>query len=142
MTEAVFLFMPTDVRPACEIMVNKILPRLRGEIAKILSSKYGMRQTDIAEILGLTQASVSQYLSSNRGQDKLLHEMFPEIEEYASEAAKRIVEGIVKLKKKFRSQGILCKVCSDIRVDDKFSAYLDELCRPKGIKICGVVLSD
>ena len=130
--------MAADVRPTCEIMVNKILPRLRGEIAKILSSRYGMRQTDIAEILGLTQASVSQYLSSNRGQDKLLHEMFPEIEEYASEAAKKIVAGIMKLQNKFCSQGILCKVCSDIREDLKFTAYLDEIARPKGFKICGI----
>jgi len=123
--------MVEDVRPPCEMMVNRILPHLRGEIVKILLTKYGMRQIDIAEVMGLTQASVSQYINRNRGKANLLEEVFPEIKIYARESAKEIVEGIVRHGKKNGSNAIICHKCRKIRDNNNFRKYIMELNRLK-----------
>lgn len=50
----------------CESVVWDVLPCLRSALARRLKQK-GMRQTDIAEMLGVSPAAVSQYLSKKRG---------------------------------------------------------------------------
>jgi len=122
-------------RPPCEIMVNKVLPHLRRGISKILSERYGMRQNDIAEIMGITQASVSQYLNATRGQDNLLDDVIPEIESYAVESAEEIVERLVQNGDKYSSKAILCQKCKKIRDNNNFREYIEELRRLKGLRI-------
>ena len=127
--------MVEDVRPPCEMMVNRILPHLRGEIVKILSTKYGMRQIDIAEVMGLTQASVSQYINRIRGVDNLLEEVFPEIKTYARESAREIVEKIVRHGEKNCSKAIICRKCRNIRDNLNYQEYIKELSRLKEIRM-------
>ncbi|MFX1404356.1 MAG: thiamine-phosphate synthase family protein, partial [Promethearchaeota archaeon] len=50
------------VRPPCEIMVNQVLPALRALISHHLIEDFGFTQTQIAKVLGITQASVSRGL--------------------------------------------------------------------------------
>lgn len=52
----------------CEKMARYYIPALRVSIAKDLS-KLGKTQTDIAKILGITQAAVNKYLSGNYSSD-------------------------------------------------------------------------
>lgn len=54
------------MRLICETVVKDILPAVRALIAKDLKEK-GYTQTEIAELLDLTQPAVSQYLSAARG---------------------------------------------------------------------------
>ena len=72
------------MRPPCEIVVNTILPNVRAELVKVLIEEYGLRQVDVATLLDITQASVSQYRTLIRGRDELLLEIFPEIEKFVS----------------------------------------------------------
>ena len=116
--------MTTYVKPPCEMVVNKILPSVRGELVRILSAEHGMRQTEIAEILGITQASVSQYLNSSRGRDKLLLEIFPEIETDMKDVAKSIMVDMGSKDKKQISFKLWCNVCTKILTDEKFLIYL------------------
>ncbi|MFH1650153.1 MAG: hypothetical protein ABIA93_06390 [Candidatus Woesearchaeota archaeon] len=51
-----------------EIEVWFVLPALRRELALELK-KGGLKQRDIAGLLGLTEAAVSQYLAGKRGVD-------------------------------------------------------------------------
>ncbi|NHI90948.1 MAG: hypothetical protein EAX96_00510 [Candidatus Lokiarchaeota archaeon] len=51
----------------CEVVVKKILPALKAYIVKDLHENYKMKQQEIAKILGITQPSVSLYLSGERG---------------------------------------------------------------------------
>ncbi|NVM04909.1 MAG: transcriptional regulator [Candidatus Helarchaeota archaeon] len=51
----------------CEMIVKKILPAFRAYLVKQLYEKYKMKQNDIAKCLGITQPSVSLYLSGERG---------------------------------------------------------------------------
>jgi len=51
------------MHPPCEIMVDSFLPSMRALVAKRLKED-GLSQGKIASLLGLTQASVSSYLST------------------------------------------------------------------------------
>ncbi len=55
------------MRPKCELMVKRILPAVRVAVVKKLAEKHRMKQTEIAERLGITQPAVSQYLNRLRG---------------------------------------------------------------------------
>ena len=48
-------------------MVKKSLPILRSLIIKDLIEKYDFSQVEVANKLGMTQAAISQYVSSKRG---------------------------------------------------------------------------
>jgi len=116
--------MTTYVKPPCEMVVNKILPSVRGELVRILSAEHGMRQTEIAEMLGITQASVSQYLNSSRGRDKLLLEIFPEIETDMKDVARDMLGDVNNTDKKQISFKLWCNICTKILTDEKFFTYL------------------
>ncbi len=51
-----------------EIEVWYIIPAIRRDMSKIMYKK-GMKQTEIATILGVTKSAVSQYISSKRASD-------------------------------------------------------------------------
>ncbi|MFH1133103.1 MAG: hypothetical protein V1735_01300 [Nanoarchaeota archaeon] len=50
-----------------EIEVWYLIPALRRELAKVFVSKYKLSQKGAAQILGITEAAVSQYLKAKRG---------------------------------------------------------------------------
>ena len=50
-----------------EIISKSALPALRAMVARRLSEKYGLTQQQVAERLGVTQASVSNYARRARG---------------------------------------------------------------------------
>jgi predicted transcriptional regulator len=107
------------MRPPCEIVVNKILPHIRADIVKILTQEYRMKQIEVSKRLGITQASVSQYLSSSRGGDREFHKLFPEMEEHAKAIAKRIASGDPK----DAQVALICGMCSKMREEEKFCDY-------------------
>ncbi|QLC50869.1 helix-turn-helix domain-containing protein [Methanolobus zinderi] len=55
------------MKTTCEIMVQRVLPAIRAEIARVIISEHGRSQQEAAEVLGLSRAAVSQYLSEKRG---------------------------------------------------------------------------
>lgn len=55
-------------KPLCEIVVKYMLPAIRYLIAKELIEKYSFPQMSAAKVLGLSQAAISYYMNSKRGQ--------------------------------------------------------------------------
>jgi hypothetical protein len=51
----------------CEQLLWYLIPTIRKEIAKSLIERHGLTQKDVASLLGITSAAVSQYLSKKRG---------------------------------------------------------------------------
>ena len=123
------------MRPPCEVVVNTILPNVRAELVKVLIEEHHLRQVDVATLLDITQASVSQYRALIRGRDEVLLEIFPEIEKYAKEAAKSIVE---------RERGAddpepwnhLCDMCKKILYNPKFEQYRQQIAHMNECGIC------
>lgn len=120
------------MKTPCELVVGRILPALRASVVKELSGKYHMKQSDIAKKLGITQASVSQYLSATRAGGTKVTESFPKIKSYANEIANRIVAG----ENQEEWYGVLCKACEDIRSDDEFCKMQKLASNRSGCDIC------
>ena len=120
------------MKTPCELVVGRILPTLRASVVKELSGKYHMKQSDIAKKLGITQASVSQYLSSTRAGGTKIVESFPKIRVYADDIAKRIVAG----EDKYEWYSVLCKACKDIRSDEEFCRLHKVASNLDGCDIC------
>jgi len=55
------------MRHPCEVAARHLLPAFRSLIAKGLIDDYGFTQAAAAKKLGTTQAAISYYLSSKRG---------------------------------------------------------------------------
>jgi predicted transcriptional regulator len=91
-----------------------------------------MKQSDIAKKLGITQASVSQYLSSARAGSAKMTETFPKIRIYADSIAKRIVKG----EDRTEWYSVLCIACKDIRSDDEFCRMHKIASNLSGCDIC------
>ncbi len=53
------------MKPPCEVMVKSFLPAVRALVSRRLR-ELGYAQTEIAGMLGVTQAAVSNYLSADR----------------------------------------------------------------------------
>lgn len=104
------------MKTPCELVVGKILPALRASVVKELSGKHHMKQSEIAKRLGITQASVSQYLSATRAGGTKVTDSFPKIKIYAEDIANRIVDG----QDKYEWYSVLCTACKDIREDEAF----------------------
>ena len=50
----------------CEVAVKSVIPAIRSAIARELVESYGLKQKEVAELLGVTQ-TVSKYTSHCRG---------------------------------------------------------------------------
>ena len=51
----------------CEVAVKSVIPAIRSAIARDLTQSYGLKQEEVAQLLGVTQTAVSKYTSHCRG---------------------------------------------------------------------------
>lgn len=96
----------------CEIIVWEILPVIRKEFAKTLIKQHGFTQRKTAETLGLTEATVSRYVSGKRGKIiKLNKKMIKEIQNSSAKISKGdtqvVIEETCKICNMLKSQGFL-----------------------------------
>ena len=91
-----------------------ILPALRKEFSELLSVKYKLKQREIAKIIGVTEAAVSQYKKNKRGKDvQFCGEMKKEIDRSAEIVAKDKKSFSRELQKLFtfmREKGHICEI--------------------------------
>ncbi|HLE07283.1 MAG TPA: helix-turn-helix domain-containing protein [archaeon] len=76
------------MRIFCEVFIQDFLPAVRAMVARELTEKHKLKQTEAAEKMGCTQGAISQYKRELRGvkvktllKDKFIRE---EIEKYAA----------------------------------------------------------
>jgi predicted transcriptional regulator len=72
-----------------EIEVWYIIPALRREIAKSMVDDYKLTQKQVSELLGITEAAVSQYRSSKRAKEIVFSNA---VLEEIKKSAKKIME--------------------------------------------------
>jgi len=51
----------------CETATRSVIPAVRALIAKELMEKHGLKQNEVAELLGISQSAVSKYATKARG---------------------------------------------------------------------------
>ncbi|MEA1984641.1 MAG: helix-turn-helix domain-containing protein [Euryarchaeota archaeon] len=107
------------MKTTCEIMVQKVLPSIRAELARIMMCEHGCTQQEVAEVLGLSRAAVSQYVSEKRGAEVAFsEETQDEIGKFASELLRGLtpqdkVRGMCEVCKYVQRSGWLYKNAPD-----------------------------
>jgi predicted transcriptional regulator len=96
----------TDGKQPCERIVAEVLPVIRAKVASIILEEHGLSQTKTAELLGVTQAAISQYATGRRADERVL-ENLRDVEDEIANMASRLVEGLDKKEKK----EMICRIC-------------------------------
>ncbi len=58
-----------------EIESQWMIPAVRSIIARQLIKRYGFSQTDAAKLLGVTQPTINNYLTGNRGKNEIIKKL-------------------------------------------------------------------
>ena len=104
-----------------EVVSEELLPAIRSIMASQLKQEYGLKQKEIADKIDITQPAVSQYLSGNRANQKIVNKMKddPQIEiiirDAVSNAAKdqEFSQEISQAIQTVRDKGLLKEKFSD-----------------------------
>ena len=123
------------MRPPCELVVRSVLPAFRSIIAKRLVEKYNFSQVAASKKLGTTQASISHYLYSKRG-DKKVTQL--EASNTVQVLADEIAQGIASEKlSPFDAMLLFCKLCAALRAHDLICEWhKDILSVPEACNVC------
>lgn len=93
----------------CEIIVSKILPTIRSELARELVETHKLSQRQVAKKLGITESAISQYLSKKRGHNIILNEKTTKmIKDLAAKKTKQKLGKIETIEE-------ICLICSFMR---------------------------
>ncbi len=90
----------------CEIIVWKVVPCIRRAFAISLFEK-GLNQKKIADIIGVSNAAISQYLASKRGKNI---EFSKKLQEEIEKSVKLILNGGDAIKE-------ICRICEIVKKD-------------------------
>ncbi len=115
-----------------ELVVRKILPTVRAKLAQVLLQEYALKQVEVAEKLGITQAAVSHYNTHTRGSDQTILELFPEIDGLVQDLAIDIVEGLPRQDQVAR----LNKVCWQLMYTQRFCDYHRRIADLENCNVC------
>jgi predicted transcriptional regulator len=103
----------------CEYIVWNVLPSIRKEFVKSLKKNFNLSQKQISEIVKLTPAAVSQYLSNKRGGIEI--------------SDKKILNEIDKSAKNIYKKGEeqleieTCRICTLLKSTKQISRNIGEL---------------
>ena len=111
----------------CEIAVKSVIPSIKAAIAKELVEKYGLKQSQAAELLGISQSAVSKYTRHVRGR-MIKIENVEEIKPLIDEMVSILIE---RKQKRIEFLQIFCQTCLLIRK----TGLMCEFCRKTEPKI-------
>jgi hypothetical protein len=103
----------------CEVAVKCVLPSVRAMIAKELTTKYDLKQAEVAKLLGVSQPAISLYYRKKRGKAIDLEkdpEIIKLIENLTASLAKgnlthkNFIQMLCEICKTIRAKGLLCKM--------------------------------
>jgi len=104
------------MRPPCESVVKLVLPAFRSLVAKELIEKYNFSQVAAAKKLGTTQAAVSYYLYSKRGEKRMKElEAIPSVQSMTNKVASGIATQSLS---PFEAMLKFCELCKVLRTKD------------------------
>jgi predicted transcriptional regulator len=106
----------------CETVGKYLMPMFRSMVAKELVVTHKLTQMQASEILGTTQAAVSQYLSSKRavGGSEKFFDVLPKLKMMANRTADQLITKQITWKDVARD---FCNICSSLI---EFDANIDD----------------
>ena len=95
----------------CEVAVRSLVPAIRSAIARELTQTYGLKQKDVAMLLGVTQTAVSKYTRHVRGTVLKIEEV-EEVQPKIKEIVVSLANGRMS---KYELVANFCLVCEIVR---------------------------
>ena len=95
----------------CEVAVKSVIPAIRSAIARELTESHGLKQKEVAELLGITQTAVSKYTRFYRG-TVIEVQRIEEANLVLKEAVSSLANGQMD---KYELSETLCTICSIVR---------------------------
>jgi len=117
----------------CEVGVQTVLPAIRALMARTILEKHGMKEKQVAEILGLSQSAISRYTTKNRGNIITL-ENVPEVQTLIDQMINLLLSE--KPHQTTEILELLCQTCKTIREKGLMCALCQKKTREKVIEIC------
>ena len=98
------------------------MPAVRALMARTIVEKHGMKEQQVAEILGLSQSAISRYTSKDRG-NIITIENVPEVQTlidkminmllYNGHQKNEILELFCQTCRIIREKGLICQLCQE-----------------------------
>jgi len=95
----------------CEVSVKSVVPAIKAIVAKELVETHGLKQTQVAKILNISQSAVSKYVMEIRG-----HVISIEEAEKANPMINKMIELLLAgsySREEFLS--VFCRICVIVR---------------------------
>lgn len=107
----------------CETIGKYLLPWFRSLVAKELVFTHGLTQLQTSEILGTTQAAISQYVNSKRAikGSEQFSQILPKMQKIANQTAQQLNNNQITWKEVTIG---FCNICSNI-IDDETNSAVD-----------------
>jgi len=131
----------------CEVAVRSLVPSIRSAIARELIQTYGLKQKDVANLLGVTQTAVSKYTRHVRGivlEIEEVEEVQPTIREIVVLLANghmskyELVAKFCVVCQIVRRKRLMCELCKisdpSIEIQQCFLCHSDNQCVQKASK--------
>lgn len=106
-----------NMKVPCETIMWEILPCIRKHLALCLIEKHDLSQQQTADLLGVSAAAVSHYVSNKRGRNNRM-EPCDEFEQEIRQSADAIANGSNVLVE-------ICKLCRLVQTIQKQKEYDD-----------------
>jgi len=115
--------------------VRYVLPAFRSLVARELIDKYNFSQTAAAEKLGTTQAAISYYLYSKRGDKRIKQlESISSVQSAAGEVARGIATDKFSI---FDAMLKFCELCGALRKREVIcNLHKDVISLPEACDVC------
>ncbi|MGQ9721602.1 MAG: transcriptional regulator [Candidatus Jordarchaeum sp.] len=104
------------MKTPCEVLSKIYLPSIRAMIARELIETHKCTQMKIADWLGVTQAAISQYLSSKRADTERILNNKPIVITYIKEISEKLANGE---KEKFDITKEICRICNLLKLKEE-----------------------
>jgi predicted transcriptional regulator len=95
----------------CEIAVKSVVPAVKALMAKELTEKRGLKQDQVAQLLGISQSAVSKYTREVRGHVIKIDEM-EELEPAIQKMVDLVLKGSYERAEFLK---IFCYTCEKVR---------------------------
>ncbi len=121
----------------CEVAAKSVVPALKALMAKELVEKRGLKQEQVAEVLGISQSAVSKYKSQVRGYAVKIDNM-EEVQPLVNNLIDLVVKGDFERMDFLR---FFCQACMTIRKTSIMCPFCQKADPQVKIESCGFCMT-
>lgn len=123
----------------CEVAVKTVSPAIRALLAQTLREKHELKETQIAQILGITQSAVSKYSKGVRGSTISVGSI-PEVQSIINQMASLLIIKPLQAAQQIEVMRLFCEACTLMRQKGLMCVLCQQNQKPKvdGCNFCSL----